>query len=645
MYSKRAFAVLILAAILAVYLSGGDTFAAVPDAGEVSLQLSLDGGLEVKAPAYDARVGSDGNLHSLSVGETEMLDDGVSFSLGAFFFSEGQARRLGRITLPAPAVVQATDGIHTVRYHFLPGEIRLIVSQSSEKKVPFYLVLSDAISVVANSRTGEVAAVPTEEDWPDVTFTASSGAYITLRGGDRIWGPWAKRQMWELGPVIQGQPREISINPGMGPAPKPTPAQLLSLQAKTLDNQQILQSGRSARLAVTVENRGKALQDGLLSVRLRRERGDSVSELSQHILIGENSQAQGRFDINLPEPGVYSAQVVLSAKNRPLKETAVMFAFRAGDIRPALTIPPDFGSFWEAVLAESRVPSDEPVEFVSDESLSTTQLKVWRVGFTGAGGKRLYGWLCAPTKEGPHPALLQLPGYGRPKIEPPLVLAGRGYVALAMEVVEEGAETAYIARNLEESKEYSYRAITLNALRALDILISRPEVDGRRVATSGASQGGGLALILAALRPEVAAVAADVPMLCDFPRSVREGGWPYSEIAHYLQAHPEAKGRVERTLRYFDVLNFAPRIQSPALLSLGLRDTVCRPETVFAAYNYLAGRKEIKVYADAGHEGGGSAHWIHKLQWLDSLFKPSPYLLTAGEDGEGGSLEPTSPAQ
>ena len=388
---------------------------------------------------------------------------------------------------------------------------------------------------------------------------------------------------------------------------------------------------------------------------LKGWQGEPVSELSQEIAIGEKSQARGRFDISLPDPGIYLAQVTLSAGGRPLKETAVMLAYRWEEIRPALSIPPDFDAFWAALLAEARAPSSEPTEFVEDESVSTAQVKVWKVSFAGAGGKRLSGWLCAPTRPGPHPGLLQLPGYGRPKAEPQVVFAGRGYVVLAVEVVEEGSDPAYIARGLESPKEYLYRGIAVNSLRALDLLLSREEVDRQRVAVTGPGQGGGLALIVAALRPEVAAVAADVPMLCDFPRSIREGMWPYTEIARYLQSHPEEEARVWRTLSYFDVLNFAPRLQSPALLSVGLRDTLCRPETVFAAYNYLPGRKEIKIYPAGGHEEGSSAHLIYKRQWLDSILKPAasppPVMPEAdsprrtGESEQGGPVEPSAPAQ
>ena len=337
-------AIVIIAFLLS--LGGGllcaQPAASLPEAAaEVSLQLSPDGGLEVKAPAYIGRVGADGNLHSLQTGATEMLDDKTSFSLGAFFFSE-QPERLGLVTLPAPAVVQATDGTYLAHYRFLPGEIRISLSHTAQKNATFYMVLSEEVTVAANARTGELAAVPAEERWPDVTFTATSGAFMTVRGGDRIWGPWAKRQMLEIGPLPAGQTREISISFGQGPPPSPTPGQLITLQAEALDNRQVLGFGRPAQLTVSVENRGAAIPDALLSVKIERGQGKTVSELAQQVSVMAKRQIESRFDIALPEPGIYTAQLRLLSAGRVLKEAQVPFVFMPEQIIATPTAPPDF---------------------------------------------------------------------------------------------------------------------------------------------------------------------------------------------------------------------------------------------------------------------------------------------------------------
>jgi cephalosporin-C deacetylase-like acetyl esterase len=47
------------------------------------------------------------------------------------------------------------------------------------------------------------------------------------------------------------------------------------------------------------------------------------------------------------------------------------------------------------------------------------------------------------------------------------------------------------------------------------------------------------------------------------------------------------------TARYFDAMNFATRTKADAVFSVGFVDDVCRPTSVYAAYNNVPGRKRI----------------------------------------------------
>jgi cephalosporin-C deacetylase len=51
-------------------------------------------------------------------------------------------------------------------------------------------------------------------------------------------------------------------------------------------------------------------------------------------------------------------------------------------------------------------------------------------------------------------------------------------------------------------------------------------------------------------------------------------------------------------------VNFARRASAPAWFSAALMDDICKPSTVFAAYNEYAGPKYIDVWPFNGHEGG-----------------------------------------
>jgi cephalosporin-C deacetylase len=113
----------------------------------------------------------------------------------------------------------------------------------------------------------------------------------------------------------------------------------------------------------------------------------------------------------------------------------------------------------------------------------------------------------------------------------------------------------------------------------------------------------------------------DVPFLCHWKRATTiTDCFPYQEIVLYLKNHRHQIERVFSTLSYFDGLNFAARAKSPALFSVGLMDDTCPPSTVYAAYNYYAGPKEIKVYEFNQHEGGGIHHDIERIKYLHRIF-------------------------
>jgi cephalosporin-C deacetylase-like acetyl esterase len=167
-----------------------------------------------------------------------------------------------------------------------------------------------------------------------------------------------------------------------------------------------------------------------------------------------------------------------------------------------------------------------------------------------------------------------------------------------------------LTHNIVDRNTYSYRGFYIDAARGVDFLLSRPEVDPRRIGVTGSSQGGALTLTTAALRPEIRAAAAGAPYLCGFLDSIElTDAYPYYEIADYLRLYPDRADAVRETLAYFDGINFAPRITCPILVNVGLQDNVCPPETGYAMFAALASReKELCAYDGYGHDAGSPHH-------------------------------------
>lgn len=97
---------------------------------------------------------------------------------------------------------------------------------------------------------------------------------------------------------------------------------------------------------------------------------------------------------------------------------------------------------------------------------------------------------------------------------------------------------------------------------------------------------------------------------------------PYGELVRYLAAHRDRVDQAFTTLSYFDAAVLGRLATAPALWSVAMMDVTCPPSTVFAAYNWYAGGKEIEVYEFNDHEGGDAFQRTRQLNWLASALRP-----------------------
>lgn len=304
--------------------------------------------------------------------------------------------------------------------------------------------------------------------------------------------------------------------------------------------------------------------------------------------------------------------------------------------RPTVSEPDDFDEFWAATLAGSRQAGGEVSVSAASELYSTVD--VHDVTFPGYGGEPVKAWLILPAhREGPLPAVVEFVGYGGGRGLPNerLAWASAGYASFVMDtrgqgsVWGSGGETpdphgsgpavpGFLTRGIDSPETFYYRRVFTDAVRAVDAVRSLPEIDPSRVAVTGGSQGGGIALAVAGLGDGLVAVMPDVPFLCHFARAIGlTGSDPYQEVVRYLAVHRGAEDRVFQTLSYFDGVNFARRADAPTLFSVGLLDPVCPPSTVYAAFNaYRGARKEMSVFPFNEHEGGQGHQWEAQAAFL-----------------------------
>ncbi len=178
--------------------------------------------------------------------------------------------------------------------------------------------------------------------------------------------------------------------------------------------------------------------------------------------------------------------------------------------------PPDFDAFWQATLEEARMhPLDVHFE-PYDAGLATVE--TFDVTFRGYGGQPIKGWLLLPRHVShPLPAVVEYIGYGGGRGFPTdwLLWSAAGYAHLVMDTRGQGSawlkgdtpdpepegsnphHPGFMTRGIVSPYTYYYRRVFTDAVRAVEAARAHPAIDAGRIAVTGGSQGGGIALAVA----------------------------------------------------------------------------------------------------------------------------------------------------
>jgi cephalosporin-C deacetylase len=283
--------------------------------------------------------------------------------------------------------------------------------------------------------------------------------------------------------------------------------------------------------------------------------------------------------------------------------------------KPSLYREEDFDSFWDSTIG-AAIKQPLNAELIPYD-LPARGLEIYAVRFDGFEGGRLAGWYVRPDKQGKFPGLCVYHGYSGRGTRPLELIqfASQGMCVLSMDcrgqngqsqdasVCGEGHHMGWMTQGIRSPQNYYYRYVYADAVRALELLARREEVDADRLAITGGSQGGGLSLAVSALSDRPILSLPDIPFLCDYRRAIAiTPAGPYPEIPSFLKSFPHLYEQAIRTLSYFDCMNLAPRIKSKTVISNCLWDDVCPPSTIFAAYNHITTEKRMEVYPFHKHE-------------------------------------------
>jgi cephalosporin-C deacetylase-like acetyl esterase len=345
----------------------------------------------------------------------------------------------------------------------------------------------------------------------------------------------------------------------------------------------------------------------------------------------------------LSQPGFLRCTVTTQVAARLTKGTATA-AFSPEKIKPTQTEPSDFDAFWQAGKTELAALPLEPRLTLLPEAC-TDKVNVYHVSFRTVGPNwtpapaRVYGILCEPKTPGRYPAILRVPGAGIRPYSGDKGLAARGVITLEIgihgipvnmqqevyDALFAGPLSYYWLFNLDNRDTFYYRRVYLSCLRANDFLTSREMWDGKNLLVMGASQGGQLSVVTAALDSRVTGLTVTHPAFCDVTGYLngRTGGWPrpFQPDATTGQLSIQATPAKIATTAYYDTVNFARRLKVPGYYTWGYNDDVCPPTSIYAAYNVITAPRELGLTLELAHsytpeQGEAINSWVVKFLGL-----------------------------
>jgi cephalosporin-C deacetylase-like acetyl esterase len=354
--------------------------------------------------------------------------------------------------------------------------------------------------------------------------------------------------------------------------------------------------GEEVKFNVSILKSGNPIEN----VQIRYEISEDMMEpLKKEELALENGKTQIKAG-TMKKPGFLRLRVWATYENVTYHGLATA-GFDIHKIEPTTTPPADFDEFWANVLAENNKLEMLPkLELVPEKC--TQKVNVYLASFQNRRkGCRMYGTMCVPADLKPgekRPAILIVPGAGVRARNGYYSEAEKGLVTLELginhistvldeEIYEQlrpwyGRE--YPLCNIDDKEKYIYKGIYAGCARAVDFLAGLDFVDADRIGVMGGSQGGALSITTAVLNPKVKCIGALYPALADLTGYLhgRGGGWPHL-FRNGRMATPE---RIETT-RYYDVANFARKLNVPVFYTYGFNDMTCCPTSTTAAYNVI----------------------------------------------------------
>ncbi len=378
----------------------------------------------------------------------------------------------------------------------------------------------------------------------------------------------------------------------------------------------------------------KENQDGKLTYNVLTDDFRQLSTASMFVHLIKNSSET--YSVILPKraAGFYRVQfmVNLTTYDDTIKR---VFGIDPEKIKTTLHKPTDFDAFWKGTIDTLKSIKPE-FKFTEDKKRSTKEKVVYLAEMKSWEGITIRGWLTVPKGGKNYPVLYRVPGY---TIDMKPDYDKEDFAVFTINVRGNGNSRDVIAPdykqynlvNIESRDKYIYRGAYMDCLRGVDFIAanaSKLRLNPEKIVVEGGSQGGALAVFVAAMDKRVKLCTFQVPLYADMHDSYAIGSsypvdtWPTLVFHDYIKKHAGfTKEKLLAVWDYYDPQNFADKVKCKVLMGIGLLDEFCPPRCSFGMFNKFANKSnEYFVVADKAHEVNFT-YFTFQYYWLKEDFR------------------------
>jgi cephalosporin-C deacetylase len=370
-------------------------------------------------------------------------------------------------------------------------------------------------------------------------------------------------------------------------------------------------AGETVQLIATITNRSlDTFKKAKLNYCIQNYAGQEIKDSTFALpIVLPNATITHSFSLNALSADFYVTNITLDSV--PIYTTDVYaFAVDPTSLRSTYPPPKDFKRFWVKTLeALAKIPPNYTL--IKSITLSNDTVDVYSVEMRSLDSVRIQGWYMIPKGRRNLPALIYFQGYTTNNYPTEGYYAYSKYYAQfflnirghgdSKKDVNPGFD-AFLTTGLRDKNTYIFRGAYMDGIRAMDFLSSRPEIDSSRIGIWGGSMGAALSLVTASLDRRVKLCVFDFPFMSNFRHYFTLTNWPATYFNQFAAQNNIPMTTVYKTLDYFDIKNFAPWVQCPMIMGVGMLDRTCPPPINFAAFNNLkAKEKYYFLFPKTGH--------------------------------------------